>query len=129
MTNVTRSSVYWELMEYLAKFASPQQVLEFKVSETMQERLEELFEKNNEGDITPEERLELDEFVEFDQHIMLLKAHAMAATEATPGALVLQSCRARLVRPVSGQVTPKGSHLGSSVFRCGPKRFGSVSLK
>jgi hypothetical protein len=83
MTNVTKSSVYWELMEYLAKFASPQQVLAFKISETMEKRLEELFEKNNEGDITPEERLELDEFVEFDQHVMLLKARATAAAKAT----------------------------------------------
>lgn len=82
MTNV-KTSFYWELMDYLANLATPEQILAFKISDTMQQRLEELFEKNNEGEITPDERQELDEFVEFDQRVMILKARATAATKAT----------------------------------------------
>ncbi len=82
MTNV-KTSFYWELMDYLANLATPEQILAFKISETMQQRLEELFKKNNEGEITPDERQELDEFVEFDQRVMLLKARAAVATKAS----------------------------------------------
>ncbi len=74
-----KTPIYQGLVEYLADLATPEQILAFTISEAMQERLELLFEKNNEGDLTAEERKELDEFIEFDQHVMLLKARATAA--------------------------------------------------
>ncbi|MBA3870919.1 MAG: hypothetical protein H0X30_17390 [Anaerolineae bacterium] len=79
MATQVKVPVYQQLVEYLANFATPEQILAFTIDDEMQERLEVLFEKNNEGDITTEERKELDEFVEFDQHVMLLKARATAA--------------------------------------------------
>ena len=78
MATQVRVPIYQELVDYLVNLATPEQILAFKISDALQERLEVLFEKNNEGDITPEERKELDEFVEFDQHVMLLKARATA---------------------------------------------------
>ena len=79
MATQIKVPIYQGLVDYLANLATPEQILAFKISDALQERLEVLFEKNNEGDITPEERKELDEFVEFDQHVMLLKARATAA--------------------------------------------------
>ena len=80
MATQIKVPIYHGLVDYLANLATPQQILAFKISDEMQARLEELFDKNNEGDITPEEREELDEFVEFDQHVMILKARAAAAS-------------------------------------------------
>lgn len=79
MATQAKVPIYQELVDYLVNLATPEQILAFKISDALQERLEVLFEKNNEGEITPEERKELDEFVEFDQHVMMLKARATAA--------------------------------------------------
>ncbi|MCA0457368.1 MAG: hypothetical protein LCI00_25580 [Chloroflexi bacterium] len=84
MATQIKVPIYHGLVDYLANLATPQQILAFKISEDMQARLEELFEKNNEGDTTPEERAELDEFVEFDQHVMILKARAASAINSKP---------------------------------------------
>ena len=84
MATQVKVPIYQKLVEYLANFATPEQILAYKISDDMQERLEMLFEKNNEGAITAEERRELDKFVEFDQYVMLLKARAMAATKVAP---------------------------------------------
>ncbi|MBI1278752.1 MAG: hypothetical protein GC179_11550 [Anaerolineaceae bacterium] len=70
--------VYLEFLEYLATFAPPEKILEYTISSDMQEHLEELFDKNNEGELTAEERQQLDDFIEFDRHIILLKARAAA---------------------------------------------------
>lgn len=78
MATQVKVPIYQGLVEYLANLATPQQILAYKISDEMQARLEELFEKNNEGDITPEERRELDKFIEFDQYFTMLKAKAAA---------------------------------------------------
>ncbi len=75
--------IYMGFMEYLANLVPPEQILAYKISDDLSEHLEELFDKNNEGDITPDERKVLDEFVEFDQYVMLLKARAAAALKSS----------------------------------------------
>jgi hypothetical protein len=70
------SPVYGELVDYLAQTATPEQILGFKVSEAMQKRADELLERNSEGDLTPEEALELQQMLQFDRMVSLLKARA-----------------------------------------------------
>lgn len=55
---------------------TPAEILAFKLSESEQERVEELLERNNEGDLTPEERRELQQVVEIERVMALLKAKA-----------------------------------------------------
>ncbi len=70
------SPVYQELVEYLARSASPEQILAFKVSDAMQRRADELLDKNNEGELTSEEAAELQQMLQFERMVSLLKAHA-----------------------------------------------------
>ncbi|MBI5667191.1 MAG: hypothetical protein HZC41_04215 [Chloroflexi bacterium] len=70
------SPVYQELVEYLAQSATPEQILAFKVSATMQRRADELLDKNNEGELTPEETIELQQMLQFERMVSLLKAQA-----------------------------------------------------
>lgn len=75
----TKLSVYDELIDYLVTLATPEQILAFQLSEETQEYVATLMEKNNEGELTTSERKQLNEFVEFDLHVMILKARATAA--------------------------------------------------
>lgn len=70
------SPVYDELVEYLAQIATPEQILAFKVSTTMQQRADDLLERNNENELTPEEQAELQQMLHFDRMVSLLKARA-----------------------------------------------------
>jgi hypothetical protein len=81
MTLNVVSPVYDELVEYLAQMASPEQILAFKVSEAMQERAEELLDRNNEGELTPEEAAELQQMLHFDRIVSLLKTRAVKSLE------------------------------------------------
>jgi hypothetical protein len=82
MTLNAVSPVYDELVEYLAQMASPEQILAFKVSEAMQERADELLDRNNEGELTPEEAVELQQMLHFDRIVSLLKTRAIGALKA-----------------------------------------------
>lgn len=83
MAEQIRASVYQEVMEYFANFATPEQILAFKVSDAMQEHIDELLDKNNEGELTPSERFELDEIAAFDSAMFLLKARAAVALKSS----------------------------------------------
>lgn len=68
-----------ELVEYLAQTATPEQVLAFKVSATLQQRAEILTERNKAGELTPEEAVELEQMLETELLISRLKAKAAKA--------------------------------------------------
>lgn len=70
------SPVYQELVEYLAQSATPEQILAFKVSDAMQQRADDLLDKNNEGELTSEETIELQQMLQFERMVSLLKAQA-----------------------------------------------------
>ena len=79
MTIRMKQSSYWELIEYLAALATPEQILAFQLSPERQDYLQDLMERNNEGELSSQELLELEDFVEFNQQVMILKARAAAA--------------------------------------------------
>jgi predicted transcriptional regulator len=67
---------YREMMDFLASSPSPQQIIDFKISDETQDRLAELLDKNREEGLTPGESTELDVY-ELVQHSMIrLKARA-----------------------------------------------------
>jgi hypothetical protein len=77
------TSVYDELIEYLAQTATPEQILAFKVSEAAQERVDDLLERNNEGELTLEEQAELQQILHFDRIVSLMKARAARSQSST----------------------------------------------
>lgn len=72
--------VYDELLEYLVKKVTPDEILAFQVSEAAQQRAEELTRRNNAGTLTPEETVELEQMLQFDGLVSVLKAKALKAS-------------------------------------------------
>jgi hypothetical protein len=72
-------SIYTQLVEHLARTATPEEILAFKVSEEAQQRADELLERNNEGELTSSEVVELQQMLEFERMMSVLKAKALLA--------------------------------------------------
>lgn len=77
MSNIIVPAVYGELVEYLARYASPQEIIDFKISSEAQSRADELLERNTAGTITVEEKYELEQMLHFDGLVSALKAEAL----------------------------------------------------
>lgn len=68
--------VFTEALDFLASGSTPEQIMAFKASPAVQERLEELLDKNREEGLTEDEEAELDVYEQVDDLMILLKAHA-----------------------------------------------------
>lgn len=64
-----------EVFAFLGGEPTVDEILEFKISDEAQDRLEELLEINREGSISQQESDELDAFGEIDHMFILLKAY------------------------------------------------------
>ncbi len=72
---------YERFLDRVVETMTPEEILAFKVPEDEQQREQDLLERNNEGDITAEERAELEQVLEFEELMMLLKIRAEAALQ------------------------------------------------
>ena len=71
------------LLRFLTSNPSPQEVLDFKPTQAMQDRISDLLEKNREGELTHAESTELDEYGRIHRFISLLKARALKDVQET----------------------------------------------
>ncbi len=62
-TSVKTNKVYNEIIDFIAAGATPQSVIDFKLSATAQDRLEDLVYRHKTGELTPDEKRELDYFL------------------------------------------------------------------
>ncbi|MBK1989821.1 hypothetical protein A0J48_020190 [Sphaerospermopsis aphanizomenoides BCCUSP55] len=69
-------NTYTEVLDFLIRQPTPEQIAKFKVSNQAQTRLEDLLEKNRRGTISEAESSELDIYEQLDQLMILLKARA-----------------------------------------------------
>lgn len=67
-----------EVIEFLAQAPDVQDILDFKLSDAVQDRIEELLFLGSAGTQAPQERAELDGYVQVIQFFDLLKAHLHA---------------------------------------------------
>lgn len=70
-----RSSLWNEVIEFLASEPNRDAILDYKISDSAQERLEELLYLNREEFLTPPEQDELETFVQIDHLFIMLKAY------------------------------------------------------
>jgi len=63
------------LDEVVAKM-TPEEILAFQLSEAEQDRIDDLLDRNNEGDLDSAEKGELQQIVELERIMSLLKAKA-----------------------------------------------------
>ena len=68
--------IYDEMLDYLAEKATPEEILAFQASARAEERAAYLLDRNNSGDLTPEESIELHQMLYLDSRISVLKARA-----------------------------------------------------
>jgi hypothetical protein len=70
--------VYQEVLDFLIKRPTPEEIIAFKVSPHTQRRLQGLLEKNRSGSLTPMEIGELDVYEQLEHLMILLKARVLA---------------------------------------------------
>ncbi len=72
--SVKHLSVYDELIELIANKSISSQILNFKPSPKIQKRINNLLEKNRSGNLSSEEKSELDEFEHLEHIFRLAKS-------------------------------------------------------
>jgi hypothetical protein len=67
---------YERFLDRVIETMTPEEILAFHVSDEEQERVDELLDRNNENQLTPAEKIELEQVVQFDELMTLLKIRA-----------------------------------------------------
>ncbi len=83
-TLTSTSVTYQEILDFLIDRPTSEQIINFKVSEASQSRLQTLLQKNREAALTVAETAEIDLYEQLDTLIGFLKIRAYAALQATP---------------------------------------------
>lgn len=73
MQNAPTHTVFDVITDFLAKEPSPQEIIAYHLPDDLQDRLDDLLDKNGEDLLTPEEQEELFTFLKADQMFSLLK--------------------------------------------------------
>lgn len=81
-TSVNTTKVYDEIIDFIAAGTTPQSVIDFKLSNAAQERLEDLVYKHKMGELTLQEKKELDHFLTLEHIMTLAKARAYKYIDA-----------------------------------------------
>lgn len=73
MLNAPVRTVFDAVTDFLETEPSPQEIVDFFLPDDLQTRLDELLDKNGEGQLTHAEQEELTEFLNVDEMFSLLK--------------------------------------------------------
>lgn len=73
------SPVFDDFLNFVVEKATPQQILDFRVSDVSQKRAVYLTERKKMGALTSDEAVELDQMLELDLLVSSLKARALKA--------------------------------------------------
>ncbi len=76
MTFAPTETLFDDILDFLASTPSPVQIIEYKPSGALQERLSELLAKNRAGQLSETEQMELDEFLRMNRFMSRLKIKA-----------------------------------------------------
>ncbi len=84
VNSIGTSVTYQEILDFLVARPTSAQIINFKVSEASQSRLQTLLQKNNEIVLTAAETAEIDLYQQLDTLIGFLKIKAYATLQTTP---------------------------------------------
>ena len=70
------NSVYQEVVDFIASGTNPEKVIAFRPSDKMQQRVSLLLQKNQEDQLSYNEKSELDHFMVIEHFMRLAKARA-----------------------------------------------------
>jgi hypothetical protein len=74
MQNAPVRTIFGEITDFLATSPTPEEIIAYRLPDDLQNRAHQLLELNGEGQLTPEERAEMLDFVRVDNMMTLLKA-------------------------------------------------------
>jgi len=77
--NATKS--YDEIIDFIAAGTTPESVLAFRPSQTVQERVAELVERSKDSTISAEDRSELEDYLQLEHIMIMAKARARQRTQ------------------------------------------------
>jgi hypothetical protein len=69
--------VYFEMVDFMINKNTPEEILDWHPSEEAEERVRDLIAKEHDGAITEQERLELDDQMNLEHIMRLIKARAI----------------------------------------------------
>lgn len=70
------NTLFSEVLDFLASTPTPEAIVAFHASEPLQERIRYLLEQNRKDSLTDEEKTELDNYIELDYFVTMLKIRA-----------------------------------------------------
>lgn len=71
------ANIYRYILNFLASNPTPEQITAFSPTPEMQARLRTLLERSKAGELTTQERLELDEYEQIEHLVIMLKAGSL----------------------------------------------------
>ena len=74
MQNTLARTVFGAITDFLATNPTPESILAYRLPDELQARAHDLLERNGEGELSPEERDEMADFIRVEQIHHLLKA-------------------------------------------------------
>lgn len=74
MQTIPVRSVFGEITDFLATNPTPQEIINYRLPDDLQDRACELLDKNGEGDLSSDEEREMMDFARVDNMMTLLKA-------------------------------------------------------
>lgn len=75
------AKIYHYILDFLASKPTPEQIVAFRPTVQMQERLNTLLTRSKAGELTPTEKQELDEYERIEHLIIMLKAGSFSYLE------------------------------------------------
>ena len=70
--------IYQYIVDFLASKPTPEQILAFRPTNEMQERLQTLLRRSQAGELSPTEHRELDEYERIEHLMIMLKAGSLS---------------------------------------------------
>jgi hypothetical protein len=82
--SLNRSTVWDEVDDFLTSTPTPQDIIDFQLSDAARERYHQLIQLSREGHLNPDERIELYEHMAVETFLKRLKLRAVAKHNPTP---------------------------------------------
>ena len=77
---MSASRSYDEIIDFIAAGTTPEAVIAFRPSPSVQQRVAELVECSEDGNISPEDQSELDDYLQLEHIMVMAKARARQHT-------------------------------------------------
>jgi hypothetical protein len=76
MALAAEKNILDEITDFLITRPTPEAIISFRLPEPLEQRAHELMQHNRDNSLTPQERIEMEEFMRLDHLMTLLKAKA-----------------------------------------------------